>query len=67
MRLAMMIVRAFGITSAFTLAPLGRRKRAEVRAQLTEESEARPGQDIAALDPLDAGAIVETGAEGVER
>jgi UDP-GlcNAc:undecaprenyl-phosphate/decaprenyl-phosphate GlcNAc-1-phosphate transferase len=64
---ALFILVAFGITSAFTLAPLGRRKRAEVRAQLTEESEAVPGEDVAGPDPLDAGADVETDAPGVER
>jgi UDP-GlcNAc:undecaprenyl-phosphate GlcNAc-1-phosphate transferase len=64
---ALFIVVAFGITTAFTLAPLGRRKRAEVRAQLTEESEAHPGEDVTKLDPLDVGAITEAGAEGIDR
>jgi UDP-GlcNAc:undecaprenyl-phosphate GlcNAc-1-phosphate transferase len=64
---ALFIVIAFGITTAFTLAPLGRRKQAEVHAQLTEESDADSGEDVSKFDPLDAGAIVETGAEGVER
>ena len=64
---ALLIVVAFGITTAFTLAPLGRRKRAEVHAQLTDESDARVGEDVTQLDPLDAGAIAETGAEGVDR
>jgi UDP-GlcNAc:undecaprenyl-phosphate GlcNAc-1-phosphate transferase len=64
---ALFIVIAFGITTAFTLAPLGRRKSAEVRAQLTEESDADPGEDVSRFDPLDAGATVESGAEGVDR
>jgi UDP-GlcNAc:undecaprenyl-phosphate GlcNAc-1-phosphate transferase len=64
---ALLILVAFGITTAFTLAPLGRRKRGEVHAQLTEESEADPGEDVTRLDPLDAGAVVETGIEGVDR
>jgi UDP-GlcNAc:undecaprenyl-phosphate GlcNAc-1-phosphate transferase len=64
---ALFIIVAFGITTAFTLAPLGRRKRAEVRAQLTEESEAHPGEDVAKLDPLDVGAVPLPGAEGIDR
>ena len=64
---ALFILVAFGITSAFTLAPLGRRKRAEVRAQLTEECEAVPGEDVTGPDPLDAGADVESEAPRVER
>jgi UDP-GlcNAc:undecaprenyl-phosphate GlcNAc-1-phosphate transferase len=64
---ALFIIVAFGITTAFTLAPLGRRKRAEVHAQLTEESQAHPGEDVAKLDPLDVGAVAEAGAEGVDR
>jgi UDP-GlcNAc:undecaprenyl-phosphate/decaprenyl-phosphate GlcNAc-1-phosphate transferase len=52
------------VTSAFTLAPLSRRKRSEARAQLTEVS---AGEDVAGRDPLDAAAVVETGADGVDR
>ncbi|HEY1532044.1 MAG TPA: MraY family glycosyltransferase [Galbitalea sp.] len=63
---ALFIVVAFGITAAFTLAPLGRRKRAEVHAQLTEESDADPGEDVAERDPLDVGAIVEPDPSGAE-
>jgi UDP-GlcNAc:undecaprenyl-phosphate GlcNAc-1-phosphate transferase len=54
----------FVITSAFTLAPLSRRKQAEAHAQRTEAADAAPGEDVARLDPLDAAAIVEPGAEG---
>jgi UDP-GlcNAc:undecaprenyl-phosphate GlcNAc-1-phosphate transferase len=64
---ALFILIALAITAGFTLAPLGRRKRAEVHAQLTETSEAEPGEDVAGHDPLDAGAVLETGAEGVDR
>jgi UDP-GlcNAc:undecaprenyl-phosphate GlcNAc-1-phosphate transferase len=60
---AILIVVAFGVTAGFTLAPLGRRKRGEVHAQLTEESDADPGEDVTKLDPLDAGAIAPTTAE----
>jgi UDP-GlcNAc:undecaprenyl-phosphate/decaprenyl-phosphate GlcNAc-1-phosphate transferase len=41
----------FGATAAFTLAPLGKRKRAEVLAQKTEQNIT---PDVAKLDPLDA-------------
>jgi UDP-GlcNAc:undecaprenyl-phosphate/decaprenyl-phosphate GlcNAc-1-phosphate transferase len=41
----------FGATAAFTLAPLGKRKRAEVLAQKTEKNRT---PDVAKLDPLDA-------------
>jgi UDP-GlcNAc:undecaprenyl-phosphate GlcNAc-1-phosphate transferase len=61
------IVVGFVVTSGFTLAPLGRRKRAEAIAQRTATVNAVPGVDVAGHDPLDAGAIVETGAEGVDR
>jgi UDP-GlcNAc:undecaprenyl-phosphate GlcNAc-1-phosphate transferase len=55
------------VMSGLTLAPLSRRKRAEATAQRTEVSDAPPGVDVAGPDPLDAGAVVETGAEGVDR
>jgi UDP-GlcNAc:undecaprenyl-phosphate/decaprenyl-phosphate GlcNAc-1-phosphate transferase len=55
------------VTSLFTLAPLGMRKRAESLAQRSTASSAAPGVDVAGPDPLDAGATVETGAEGVDR
>lgn len=55
------------VTSAFTLAPLSRRKQSEAEAQLTEVSEAAQPEDVARRDPLDAGAAVELGAEGVDR
>ncbi len=61
------IVVGFIATSAFTLAPLTKRKRAEVRAQRTDVEDAEPGEDVAKLDPLDAGAVLEFGAEGVDR
>ncbi|MDQ1546571.1 MAG: UDP-GlcNAc:undecaprenyl-phosphate/decaprenyl-phosphate GlcNAc-phosphate transferase [Actinomycetota bacterium] len=57
----------FIITSGFTLAPLSRRKRAEVHAQRTEVAEAAPGEDVAKLDPLDVAAVPETEAEGINR
>lgn len=57
----------FIVTSAFTLAPLSRRKRTEARAQLTELADAAPGEDVASLDPLDVAAVVETGADGMDR
>jgi UDP-GlcNAc:undecaprenyl-phosphate/decaprenyl-phosphate GlcNAc-1-phosphate transferase len=57
----------FIVTSAFTLAPLSRRKRTEAHAQLTEVAEAGPGENVASLDPLDVAAVVETGADGVDR
>jgi UDP-GlcNAc:undecaprenyl-phosphate GlcNAc-1-phosphate transferase len=57
----------FVITSAFTLAPLSRRKQAEAHAQRTEASDAAPGEDVARLDPLDSAAVVEVGTEGVDR
>jgi UDP-GlcNAc:undecaprenyl-phosphate GlcNAc-1-phosphate transferase len=54
------------ITAGFTLAPLTKRKRAEMRAQLTEVKGAHPSGDIARLDPLDAGAAnSDTGATDV--
>ena len=53
------------VTSAFTLAPLSRRKQAEAHAQSTEVADAAPGEDVARLDPLDAAAAVETGIEGI--
>lgn len=61
------IVLGLVITSAFTLAPLGRRKRAEVIAQRTQAAEAPVGLDVAKLDPLDAGAVIPSGSEGVDR
>jgi UDP-GlcNAc:undecaprenyl-phosphate GlcNAc-1-phosphate transferase len=57
----------FIVTSAFTLAPLSRRKRTEARAQLTELADAAPGEDVASLDPLDVAAVVETGVDGMDR
>jgi UDP-GlcNAc:undecaprenyl-phosphate/decaprenyl-phosphate GlcNAc-1-phosphate transferase len=60
------IVVGFIVTSGFTLAPLGKRKRAEAIAQRTAAVNA-PGVDVAGPDPLDAGATVKTGAEGVDR
>ena len=51
----------FIVTSAFTLAPLSRRKRTEAHAQLTEVADAAPGEDVGRLDPLDAA------ADGAER
>jgi UDP-GlcNAc:undecaprenyl-phosphate GlcNAc-1-phosphate transferase len=51
------------VTSAFTLAPLSRRKQAEAHAQRT----AAAGEDLARRDPLDAAAVGETGSEGVAR
>jgi UDP-GlcNAc:undecaprenyl-phosphate GlcNAc-1-phosphate transferase len=57
----------FIVTSAFTLAPLSRRKRAEVHAQSTEVADAAPGENVARLDPLDAAAAAQTGAEGIDQ
>jgi UDP-GlcNAc:undecaprenyl-phosphate GlcNAc-1-phosphate transferase len=61
------IVVGFGITAGFTLAPLSRRKRAEVIAQRTPAPDAPAGMDVAMLDPLDAQAAPLTGTEGVDR
>ena len=61
------IIVGFLVTSGFTLAPLGRRKRSEVIAQRTAAANAKSGADVAKLDPLDANAVTRTGAEGVER
>jgi UDP-GlcNAc:undecaprenyl-phosphate GlcNAc-1-phosphate transferase len=58
---------ALVVTSAFTLAPLSRRKRTEARAQLTEVADAGPGENVASLDPLDVGATLDTGTEEVGR
>jgi UDP-GlcNAc:undecaprenyl-phosphate/decaprenyl-phosphate GlcNAc-1-phosphate transferase len=55
------------VTSAFTLAPLSRRKQSEAQAQLTEVSDDSPNDDVARRDPLDAEAALELGAEGVDR
>ena len=63
--LAIIIV-GFAVTAAFTLAPLSRRKRAEIIAQSTQASEAPPGVDVAKLDPLDADAAPLPGAEGAD-
>ncbi len=60
------IVVGFGVTAGFTLAPLSKRKRAEFRAQSTKPADARPGEDVAKLDPLDADAAPLPGAEGVD-
>jgi UDP-GlcNAc:undecaprenyl-phosphate GlcNAc-1-phosphate transferase len=57
----------FAVTGGFTLAPLGKRKRLEVLSQSTEVAKAAPGTDVAGPDPLDAGAVLETGSEGVDR
>jgi UDP-GlcNAc:undecaprenyl-phosphate GlcNAc-1-phosphate transferase len=57
----------FIVTSAFTLAPLSRRKQSEAEAQLTEVSETEHPADVARRDPLDAGAAVELDAEGADR
>ena len=61
------IVVGFGITAGFTLAPLGKRKRAEILAQRMQVSEAPPGVDVAKLDPLDSEATPLAGTEGVDR
>jgi UDP-GlcNAc:undecaprenyl-phosphate GlcNAc-1-phosphate transferase len=53
------------VTSAFTLAPLSRRKQSEAEAQLTEVSDDSPNDDVARRDPLDAEAALELGTEGV--
>jgi UDP-GlcNAc:undecaprenyl-phosphate/decaprenyl-phosphate GlcNAc-1-phosphate transferase len=58
---------ALVVTSAFTLAPLSRRKRTEAHAQLTEVADAGPGEDVAILDPLDVAAVAEAGTEGIDR
>jgi UDP-GlcNAc:undecaprenyl-phosphate GlcNAc-1-phosphate transferase len=55
------------VTSAFTLAPLSRRKQSEAEAQLTEVSDDSPNDDVARRDPLDAEAALELGTEGVDR
>ncbi len=55
------------VTSAFTLAPLSRRKQAEAHAQRTEVADAAPGENLAMLDPLDAAAVTQSGPEGVDR
>jgi UDP-GlcNAc:undecaprenyl-phosphate GlcNAc-1-phosphate transferase len=59
----------FIVTSAFTLAPLGRRKQSEVEAQLTEVSDADTAEaaDVAKHDPLDAGAVLDVRTEGADR
>ena len=57
----------FIVTSAFTLAPLSRRKQAEAHAQRTEVADAAPGENVAKLDPLDVAAVTQTGAEGIDR
>jgi UDP-GlcNAc:undecaprenyl-phosphate/decaprenyl-phosphate GlcNAc-1-phosphate transferase len=57
----------FIVTSGFTLAPLSRRKRVEAAAQLAELSGDAGAGDVAKLDPLDAAAVAEVGAEGVDR
>jgi UDP-GlcNAc:undecaprenyl-phosphate/decaprenyl-phosphate GlcNAc-1-phosphate transferase len=61
------IIVGFLVTSGFTLAPLGRRKRTESLAQRTASNQAKPGQDVAGLDPLDVNAVTPSGAEGVDR
>ena len=60
------IIVGFLVTSGFTLAPLGRRKRAEATAQRTA-SNAVVGEDVTKLDRLDAGATQPTEAEGADR
>jgi UDP-GlcNAc:undecaprenyl-phosphate GlcNAc-1-phosphate transferase len=45
----------FGITAAFTLSPLGTRKRREALAQNSKPTDS-PAPDVAGLDPLDADA-----------
>jgi UDP-GlcNAc:undecaprenyl-phosphate GlcNAc-1-phosphate transferase len=58
----------FIVTSAFTLAPLSRRKRSEVDAQRTEATaDAGRTEDVAKLDPLDAAAVFELDQERAER
>ena len=57
----------FIVTSAFTLAPLSRRKQAEAHAQRTDTADAAPGENVARLDPLDVAAVADTGAEGIDR
>jgi UDP-GlcNAc:undecaprenyl-phosphate GlcNAc-1-phosphate transferase len=57
----------FIVTSAFTLAPLGRRKQSEAEAQLTQVAGSSNQEEIALRDPLDAKARVELGPEGVDR
>lgn len=60
------IIVGFLVTSGFTLAPLGKRKRAEAIAQRTA-STAVVGEDVTKLDRLDAGATQSTEAEGADR
>ena len=62
-----LIAIGFLITSGFTLAPLGKRKRAEAIAQRTKATTPAVAKKVAKNDPLDAGAVVESGAEGVDR
>ncbi len=60
------IVVGFLVTSGFTLAPLGRRKRAEAIAQRTAVTPVVAG-DVAKLDRLDAAAAESTEPEGADR
>jgi UDP-GlcNAc:undecaprenyl-phosphate GlcNAc-1-phosphate transferase len=64
---ALIIVVGFVITSAFTLAPLSRRKQAEAHAQRTEVGDTAPGENVARYDPLDSAAASGTASEGVDR
>jgi UDP-GlcNAc:undecaprenyl-phosphate GlcNAc-1-phosphate transferase len=59
----------FIVTSAFTLAPLSRRKQSEAEAQLTEisDEDAAVAADVGKHDPLDAAAVLDVGTEGADR